>query len=224
MEQGKRRDCLKDGGARLPQMQYSQFRKLGEMEKRGKKDGNGRKQDVKRESVTGFCIEWMWDLLFPRRCPVCDGVLRFRKEYICPECLEKIKFIREPACMKCGKGLREEAEYCYDCARKKHLYIQGAALFEYGSAASSIYRFKYGGRQEYAVFFGRSMAVMLGERMRRWRVQALVPVPIHVSRLRKRGYNQAQLLAEVISSYTGIPVRTDIIARQKKTAPQKELD
>lgn len=74
------------------------------------------------------------------------------------------------------------------------------------------------------MFFGRSMAIMLGERMRRWRVQALVPVPIHTSRLRKRGYNQAQLLAEVISSYTGLPVRTDIIARQKKTTPQKQLD
>ncbi len=169
-------------------------------------------------------MEWLWDVLFPRRCPICDRVLRFRKETICPQCLQKVKFIQSPACMKCGKGLPEEAEYCQDCRRKKHLFQQGAAEFEYGPMASSIYRFKYGGRQEYALFFGSCMASALGGRMRRWRVQALVPVPVHPSRKRKRGYNQAQLLAEEISRQTGIPVRDDIIARCKKTVPQKNLD
>ena len=127
-------------------------------------------------------------------------------------------FIREPVCMKCGKELREEGEYCQDCMRKRHSYIQGAAVFEYTSIAASIYRFKYGGRQEYARFFGRCMAEELEERMRRWQVQALVPVPVHPSRKRKRGYNQAELLAGVISRRTGIPVRQDLIVRQKKTA------
>lgn len=168
--------------------------------------------------------EWLWDLLFPRRCPVCDGVLRFGREDICPECFGKVRFIREPVCMKCGKELTEEEEYCRDCAGKRHAYIQGAAVFEYTSVAASIYRFKYGGRQEYARFFGRCMAAELEGRMRRWQVQALVPVPVHPSRKRKRGYNQAELLAGVISSRTGIPVRKDIIVRQKKTAPQKELN
>ena len=168
--------------------------------------------------------EWLWDLLFPRRCPVCDGVLRFGGEDVCPECFRKGKFIREPVCMKCGKELREEGEYCQDCMRKRHSYIQGAAVFEYTSIAASIYRFKYGGRQEYARFFGRCMAEELEERMRRWQVQALVPVPVHPSRKRKRGYNQAELLAGVISRRTGIPVRQDLIVRQKKTVPQKELD
>ena len=51
-----------------------------------------------------------------------------------------------------------------------------------------------------------------------------MPVPVHPSRKRKRGYNQAELLAGVISRRTGIPVRQDLIVRQKKTVPQKELD
>lgn len=186
----------------------------------------GRKNEYKRNAVktAQMCKELLWDMLFPRRCPICDGVLRFRKEYICPACLEKIKYTKEPVCMKCGKSLWEEEEYCYDCRNKRHLYVQGAAVFEYDSIASSLYRFKYGGKQEYAAFFGRCMASALEERMKRWNVQALVPVPIHPSRKRKRGYNQAQLLAEVISAQTGIPVRKDIIVRQRKTAPQKELD
>lgn len=176
------------------------------------------------QKAAGTCKELIYDMLFPRRCPVCDGVLRFRKEYICPACLEKLTFIKAPFCMKCGKSLQEEGEYCFDCRNRRHLYVQGGAVFEYESVASSIYRFKYGGRQEYAVFFGRCMASALGERMKRWHADALVPVPVHPSRRRKRGYNQAELLAEIISAHTGIPVRADLIARQKKTVPQKELD
>ena len=53
--------------------------------------------------------------------------------------------------------------------------------------------------------------------------QALVPVPIHKSRQKKRGYNQALLLAEVLSAYCGIPVYDDLIARCGKTKAQKNL-
>ena len=171
-----------------------------------------------------ICGEFLLDLLFPRRCPVCDRVLRFRKELVCPSCFRTVRFVREPFCMKCGKSLPEEGEYCRDCREKGHLYVQGAAVFEYAGMAPSIYRFKYGGRQEYAEFYGKCMAEVLGKRMKRWGVQALIPVPIHPSRKRRRGYNQAELLAEVIGSLTGIPVRKDIIARGKKTVPQKDLN
>lgn len=165
----------------------------------------------------------LWDLLFPRRCPVCDGIVRFRRELICSACLKKIRFISGSTCMKCGKELQQEGEYCYDCQSRRHLYIQGAAIFEYRSVSAALYRFKYAGRSEYADFFGRCMASVLREKLKLWKVQALIPVPIHSSRKRKRGYNQAQCLAEVIGEVTGIPVRDDIITRCRKTVPQKEL-
>lgn len=167
------------------------------------------------------------DLLFPPRCPVCDRIIQFGKGDICGDCLKKaepIRTVREPVCMKCGKPLEEEEEYCFDCKKKRHLYIQGIGVFEYRDAAASIYRFKYGGRQEYAAFFGRYMARKLEGRIRQWGAEALVPVPIHSSRRRQRGYNQAELLAREVSARTGVPVRCDIVARKKKTMPQKHLD
>lgn len=168
--------------------------------------------------------ELLYDLVFPRRCPICDEVVKFKKEYACKPCLEKIKFIKEPRCMKCGKPLDEETEYCYDCMRKKHSYIKGASVFEYTDVAASLYRFKYGGRQEYARFYGRCMTLRLGRELLAWRPEAFVPVPIHSSKRRKRGYNQAELLAHALSSQTGIPVCCNLIVRVKKTVPQKELD
>lgn len=51
----------------------------------------------------------------------------------------------------------------------------------------------------------------------------LVPVPLHPSKQRARGYNQAELLASCLSEYTSIPMANDLIYRVKKTTPQKEL-
>ena len=89
--------------------------------------------------------------------------------------------------------------------------------------ADSISRFKYGGRTEYASFYGRE----LYEKKRQWlmaiRPQALVPVPVHASRKRKRGYNQAELIARELSACSGIPVNTALIRRERKTRPLKAL-
>lgn len=163
------------------------------------------------------------DILFPRRCPVCDNAAP-AGTLICPECEGRLRYVGQPFCMKCGKPLLEkEAEYCHDCSTKKHYFGKGLALFEYNSVAASIYRFKYRGRQEYAKFYGRCLAGRLGERILSWKPDALVPVPIHKSRMRKRGYNQAQLLAEELGRQMGLPVKNSVI-RCRNTVPQKQLD
>ncbi len=132
--------------------------------------------------------------------------------------------MQEPFCLKCGKQLQhEEQEYCEDCKKNRHLYIQGSALYDYGSMADSIFRFKYAGRMEYADFYGRE----LYERKAGWlsmvQPDALVPVPIHAARKRKRGYNQAELVARHLSSLCGVPVNNSLIYRPKQTAPLKDL-
>ena len=47
-------------------------------------------------------------VVFPRRCPICDGVLKFNKEKICDNCKNKIAIIKELRCMKCSKPLENE--------------------------------------------------------------------------------------------------------------------
>ena len=98
------------------------------------------------------------DILFPRRCVLCDEITDQMGESICRKCKSRILYIKEPCCMKCGKQLRKgEQEYCEDCERNPHLYIQGTALYDYGSMADSIFRFKYAGRMEYADYYGREL-------------------------------------------------------------------
>ena len=160
-------------------------------------------------------------LLFPLRCPVCAGIVSPSGEKICLDCLGRLKLLTPPWCMKCGKKLREEEEYCADCRKKDHGYRRGRALYEYESAALSIYRFKYGGRREYAAFFGEQAAEYLGDFVRRIGPDALVPIPLHRKRLAARGYNQAELFARAIGERLGVPVCTGWLVREKNTRPLK---
>ena len=143
-------------------------------------------------------------LLFPQRCPVCDRPVKPAGALVCRSCAPKLVYVRQPLCMKCGKELSDEnQEYCRDCLHKKHLYDRGISLYRYTSVKKAVYRFKYAGRQEYAAFFGKEMAWHLGRQILSWKVDALVPVPLHPARKRKRGYNQAELLALEIGKQLG---------------------
>lgn len=165
--------------------------------------------------------EKLLQLVFPRRCPVCDEIVTPGGEKICLGCMKKLKLLTQPWCMRCGKKLAAEGEFCSDCREKEHRFVRGRALYEYESAALSIYRFKYGGRREYADFFGEQAAEYLGGFAAGIRAEALIPIPLHRRRKIERGYNQAQLLAERIGERIGLPVYSDLLVRTRYTTPLK---
>ena len=126
--------------------------------------------------------------------------------------------------MVCGKIVNEGNVFCYDCSRKKHVFIRNFAVFVYDDIRESLYRFKYNGRAEYAEYYASSAYKRLGAQLRRLNAQALVPIPLHSSKKRERGYNQAEEYAQELSRLSGIPVRTDLVKRQKRTKPLKTLN
>ncbi len=169
------------------------------------------------------------NMVFPRRCPVCDGLVPMGEGLICTRCRTKPQYITEPRCRRCGKQLVGEpgqsgtGEFCHDCMRRKHVYDYGYALYDYQSMKKSIYRFKYGKRCEYAAFYARDICDRLSEEIRMMEADAILPVPVHASRRRSRGYNQAELVAAELSRLTGIKMYDRLVKRVRKTTPQKEL-
>lgn len=163
------------------------------------------------------------DLVFPARCPVCDEAAPF-PELICPACRNAFVAVSGARCQKCGKHVEDEREeYCRGCRIIMHQFDRGMGLFTYESVAKSMYRFKYAGRREYARYYGEEIVRRLGRFIRVWKPDALVPVPVHYTRKRERGYNQAEVLAKVIGGKMGIPVEGRLIRRVRKTLPQKLL-
>lgn len=170
-------------------------------------------------------IDVAGSLLYPPRCPVCDRVVPLWDKGICRDCLKKIKYVIPPRCLCCGKHIEDEvAEYCEDCAKATHYYSEGRALYEYKEVASAIYRFKYGGRQEYAKVFGEEMSFYLGDYIHSLKPDGLIPVPMYPAKERRRGYNQATLLARALGEHMQVPVYEDLIKRVKNTKPLKLLN
>lgn len=170
----------------------------------------------------------MVNAVLPPACPVCGRPAPFaagRRVDICPECMQKVSYVDEPFCLKCGKPVQsDEAEYCNDCSRHVHVYDQACSVYEYSKdVKNSIYRFKYHNKQEYAGVYAKQMADRCGMMIRRWSPDVIIPVPIHISRLKMRGYNQAGLIAEALGRIIGIPIDEEALVRVIKTAPMKEL-
>lgn len=182
----------------------------------------------------------MLDLLYPRRCPVCTKVVRpgysletdkhtmprgiGMEKLICPHCYEKLGFVTEAFCVKCGTP-GTNTELCTACRHKAPEYESNRGMLYYGNpyAGKMMWDLKYNNKREYADFLGLELARRYGKRIMMNRCEAIVPVPVHSAKLRKRGYNQAELIAKSLSEYLNIPVIPELLVRDKKTVPQKEL-
>lgn len=180
-------------------------------------------------------------MVFPPRCAVCDALLAPEEieKGIHAACREKLTFVGECYCMHCGRPLeREGQEYCSDCQkgiagqnfpdRRQNIFSwieQGRGVFEYrGALKKTMYRFKYSNRREYARFLRQAACERWGDWMLASGVEAVVPVPMYRGKERRRGYNQAALLAKALAVQMGVVYLPNIVARTRDTRPLKELN
>lgn len=128
--------------------------------------------------------------------------------------------------MCCGKPLeREQQEYCRDCQRREAAFEQGRSVWLHQPPVSQgIYKFKYQNKRYYGQIFASEMAGRYKEQIRRWGIEEIVPVPLHTVRKRKRGFNQAEILACELGKRLDIPVNKSVLYRVLNTKPQKGLD
>lgn len=164
-------------------------------------------------------------LVYPPECPFCGRLLSHGEKGICAECEPLIPRISAPTCLKCGKEIVDsEAELCADCGRQRRSYVRGFPAMNYVSPLrESISRFKYHNKKEYADFFASEIIRACGKNIMDVSPDVLVPIPVHKRKMRKRGYNQAAVLADCLSPKLGIPVDETIIERTVNTLPQKML-
>ncbi len=167
----------------------------------------------------------MLELLFPKRCPICGEIVLPKGKLFHAACLKKASFIREPFCINCGREIEEEGgELCRTCKSSKFAFDSGRCTFNYrGETAKAIHVLKNFGTCEYAEFFAYAAVYRHRLFLDRIKPEAIVPVPLHKKKLRKRGFNQAELIAEGITAITGIPT-VNLLKKTVNTKDQKSLD
>jgi ComF family protein len=100
-------------------------------------------------------------------------------------------------------------------AAAAHLYFTGGSAVQH-----SLHLLKYKGRKEIGIYFGQQIGKRLNQSKRFIGCEIIIPLPLFAGREKKRGYNQAALIAEGISQQLEIPVLRDAVFRTKKTETQ----
>lgn len=150
--------------------------------------------------------EWLrgvGDVVFPPVCVSCRGVVPSEGEFrhLCPRCASQLDWVRPPHCTTCGHPFYGEVEgerLCPHCEGLAPAYREGrTAVLLKGPGRALVHELKYhAGLQVLADIehiFRRAPHVL-----ELARDAVLVPVPLHPRKLRERGYNQSELIAEAL--------------------------
>lgn len=158
-------------------------------------------------------------LLLAPRCLVChapgsDGL------DLCAACRQALPW-QPPACPRCALPT-PGGEPCGQCLRAPPPLHSTRAVFAYGVPLDQLVpRLKF--HQDLAA--GRLLAALMHPALQAAeRPQALVPVPLHPTRLRERGYDQALELARPLARALRLPLRAGLLERVRATTPQSALD
>lgn len=165
------------------------------------------------------------DLILPPRCLSC-GDICLENSKLCPPCWKEIRFISDPQCSICGWPLPYQDSLgmvCIHCAQKKPLFTMARSVMVYDKASSGIIlKLKHGDATYLAPALGEWMWSRSGDLLKD--IDYLIPVPLHWFRLFMRRYNQAAILAKVISEKSFLPVRPHLLRRQRFTKSQAHLN
>ncbi|CEN77355.1 phosphoribosyl transferase [[Clostridium] sordellii] len=167
------------------------------------------------------------EVLYPEniKCIICNKAIGKNNSYsLCKECFINLNFISD-GCIKCGKSMinqiieeftQEQLLYgCPSCLNKSYYFDKAISCIEYDELSKKIvFGFKYNNK----TFMSRYIANIINEKIYTEHINYdyILYVPLHKSRERKRGFNQARLISNELSKITNIEV-LDIINRSKKT-------
>jgi ComF family protein len=167
------------------------------------------------------CLLNMQHWLVPRACAGCLGRAGPDRDF-CPGCERSLPVIG-PACPRCALPLAASPEVaCGRCQRQPPPFERTLALFRYEDPIRGLIQdLKYSGQLHLARLFGDLMAVRLASLPAR--PDRIIPMPLHPSRLRERGFNQSVEIARPVARRLDVPLDYDALTRIRATTPQTAL-
>ena len=166
-------------------------------------------------------------LFYPPHCVICAADVDF-DSYLCDACHDKAPRIRPPFCATCSEpfsGAITDSFSCANCSHRDLHFAAAVAIYHSrGIVRRLIHQFKYGRQQHLRHPIAEWLYRTLDDpRLRDRHFDGIVAVPLHPARQRERGFNQAELLAELLSQRSGIALR-NVLQRVRYTTTQTAYD
>ena len=162
-------------------------------------------------------LDALADLFYPQWCVCCD---RRSSDLLCRPCFESLPWTGRPACGRCGLPTVFDTPVCGACKNVDFAFETARAPLRYeGVGKKIVHVLKYRG---YTPVVEKFAAPLLAEAVGGERFDGVVPVPLHRARLRRRGFNQAALLARGLAGRINSPV-SDTLQVVRSTRDQVEL-
>lgn len=171
-------------------------------------------------------------VLFAARCRLCEELLTTASRVpVCPACLGRVRPLELPvACHRCQRPLSlashapDTLPLCGPCRQEETLFDRLRTFGAYdGELRQLVVLLKYNRVRSLAGPLGSWLMLVVKDNPGLADVEAVVPVPLHRTRQRARGYNQAELLARELARELGRPVENRWLARIKDTPSQTGL-
>lgn len=164
-------------------------------------------------------LKFFVEFLLPPICIVCSKEIK--EALVCNDCLNNVQLIKPPLCPVCGRPI-DKTKTCSHCCYERNLDYGRAFTLYIPPVDKMIHHLKYRQKTNLARFFGRGMANILVSDFYLKQAEFLIPVPLFWWKKFCRGYNQADLLAEIIGTETKIEV-LNALRRIKNTKTQTKL-
>ncbi len=166
------------------------------------------------------------DIFFPLVCAGCGKQINTNSLF-CAECQESIQVITLPFCQICGRPFPlkyTSTHVCGGCLKNPPFFKAARSVFIYTEPIKrSIIQFKFKGNTALANDLAKMLLFHLQDFLGQIKPETVIPVPLHLKRLRERGYNQCVLLAQIIAKYLKIPCEKMVLKKVKPTLPQVGL-
>lgn len=172
------------------------------------------------------------DFLLPPCCLLCQQSTTGEAiPWVCPACWQQVRAIPPPWCAQCGRpfaappeGIASATHRCGTCLLQTPAYDCARAVgFYQGALRDIIHAMKYRGVPALTAPLAALMQAQFHTHWQQQRPDALLPVPLHRSKLRTREFDQALALARHLSLATGVPLWSDVLIRHRPTRSQVGL-
>jgi competence protein ComFC len=184
----------------------------------------------KKSAGMQFGLRKILDFVFPKPCISCDGKIKDDERFLCAPCKEDIGFIRQPLCFQCGVPADLSYHYphekfvCGDCRKIPFKFDQARSLGFYDTVLRTmIHHFKY--RKQMGVLAEMDLLLekYFSENPGFCPDFTVSPIPLHFSKMKERGFDQAFLIARQVAKVLKLPLEGGLLRRVKATSPQATM-